>query len=124
MMKRIKNFNGKQFLKKATPYLLTALMVALCCASMVTGYGCDVWDKGQTTAKDVYTNVRNLSTYVAGAMFVIALLIAMFSKDQRKTDMAIDWAKKIFVIYLVILGAGWIFQWGKELMSDAPDIFG
>ena len=113
-----------QVSKKVMPYVLVMAIVVIGCALSTSGYSCDVWDKAKTTAKDIYEQVRELATYVAAAAFVISLLIALCMRDQRKVDMALDVAKKVVVIYLLILGAGWIFQWGRDLMTGAPDIFG
>lgn len=112
---------GKKVLKVT---LMVALVVAFVNLAQ-TNYICDdIWTKSRTTAQDIYTNVKELATYVAGTLFIIALGISFFSKDQRKVDSALDWAKRIFIVYLIILGAGYIFSYGRELFSSAPNIFG
>lgn len=121
----MQKINWKTIGKKA---LDAAFMVALVVAFAnltQTNYMCnDIWSTGKNTAKDIYDNVKSLATYVAGTLFIIALGISFFSKDQRKVDSAIEWAKRIFITYMVLLGAGYIFQYGRELVSNAPDIFG
>ncbi len=121
----MKEINWKSIGKKVlNATLMVALIVAFASLAQ-TNYMCDdIWSTGKSTAQDIYNNVKELATYIAGTLFIIALGISFFSKDQRKVDSAIEWAKRIFITYIVLLGAGYIFQYGRELVSNAPDIFG
>ncbi len=102
------------------------MFAALTMQSQVMDFACssNIWDKGKTTFKGIYDNVLSISIYVAAAFFIIALLVSFFVRDQRKVEVFFDWAKRIIFVYLIILGAGWLFAYGRELVSGAPDIFG
>lgn len=102
------------------------MFVFLTMQSQVMDFACssNIWDKGKTTFKGIYDNVLSISIYAAAAFFIIALLVTFFVRDQRKVEVFFDWAKRIIFVYLIILGAGWLFAYGRELVSGAPDIFG
>lgn len=121
----MKNIDYKPVLKKVLNVCLMLALVVCLVGISQTDFACtDIWNKSQTTAQDIYGKVRNLATYVAGTLFIISLGVSFFSKDERKVDQALGWAKRIFLTYLLILGAGYIFAYGRDLMSTAPDIFG
>lgn len=121
---QMKNVVSKPVAKKALNVCLTlAFLVCILCISQ-SDFACtDIWTKSQTTAQEIYGKVRDLASYIAGTLFIIALGVSFFSKDERKVDVAWSWAKRIFFTYLLILGAGYVFAYGRELMESAPDVF-
>ena len=115
---------NKPWIKKAMHLCLIIALVICIAGISQSDFACsDIWSKSQTTAQEIYGKVRDLATYIAGTLFIIALGVSFFSKDERKVDLAWGWAKRIFLTYLLILGAGYVFAYGRELMESAPDIF-
>lgn len=113
----------KKVAKKICEGLAMVALALLFVFLTANNYGCSsIWTKGQSMAEEIYTNVKNLAGFVAGAMFVVALFVSLFSKDTRKVEPWIDWAKRILIIFLVMQLGGWIFQWISQLSADAPTI--
>lgn len=90
-----------------TGFLCICLMMCLTVpASAVT-----IWDKANEMMKDVYTQIRNISTIAAIVTASVALLMMNFSRSGRTVEESRAWLKRIIITWAVLNGLGFIMAY-------------
>lgn len=95
--------------------------VLICSSTFV--FGTDIFKKGNEVLTGLYNDVVGISTVVAITAIVIALLISMFSHNQKMIDTMRGTAKGVAVTWLVINGIGFVVAYVKPWISNAPSPF-
>ena len=66
----------------------------------------DMWTVANDIIVDVYNKIAAISTVLAGLMTAVCCIGIKLSTNQQKSDMHIDWLKKIWVAWAIINGIG------------------
>lgn len=66
----------------------------------------DMWTVADKIIKDVYKEIAEISTVLAGLMSAVAVIGAKLSNNQHKVDQAWDWLKRIWIAWAIINGIG------------------
>lgn len=82
----------------------------------------DIFDVAKDSAGSIYTKVLMIDTPIAAVSIIIAMLVSMFSHNQKVIDESRQIAKSVAIAWLVINLIGAIFAFGKNLVgSDKSD---
>lgn len=74
-----------------------------------------------TVAGDLYADVLKIATPIAIVSFVVALLVSLFSHNQRAVDTSRGIAKGVLATWLVIMIAGAIFNYAAGQADKVTD---
>lgn len=103
----------KQQLLQALYMSCTALLLVVAVMAILTSaaYADDLGDTINTMANNIYALVRKIGTPVAGASIAVALLMTMFSHEQKHIDVTRAIAKGIVITYVILMLLGNIMNW-------------
>ena len=76
-----------------------------------------IWNRFSTILKDIYGQIVAISTIVAVTVASIALLIRMVSRNQRATEEATSWLKRIVVTWIILNSLGFIVAYLQPLIQ-------
>lgn len=76
-----------------------------------------IWDRFSAIMQDIYGQLVAISTIVAVTVAAIALIVRMFSRNQRAVDEATSWLKRIVVTWIVLNTLGFIVAYLQPLIS-------
>ena len=79
----------------------------------------DIFDKAKTMLDSVYGKIHAMTTVVAVLCATIALLIRMFSRNQRAIESANDWLKRIVISWLAINSLTFIINLLSDLSGNS-----
>lgn len=77
----------------------------------------DIFAVAKAGADTIYTKVLAVDTPIAAVSIIVAMLISMFSHNQKVIDESRQVAKTIFVAWIVINVIGAIMVFGKQLVE-------
>ncbi len=76
-----------------------------------------IWNRFSTILKDIYGQIVAISTIVAVTVASIALLIRMVSRNQRATEEATSWLKRIVVTWIILNSLGFVVAYLQPLIQ-------
>ena len=76
-----------------------------------------IWNRFSTIIKDIYGQIVAISTIVAVTVASIALLIRMVSRNQRATEEATSWLKRIVVTWIILNSLGFVVAYLQPLIQ-------
>ena len=76
-----------------------------------------IWSRFSTILKDIYGQIVAISTIVAVTVASIALLIRMISRNQRATEEATSWLKRIVVTWIILNSLGFVVAYLQPLIQ-------
>lgn len=96
--------------------LAGATIIANCVMTFADGEK-DIFEVAKAGADTIYTKVLAVDTPIAAVSIIVAMLISMFSHNQKVIDESRQVAKTIFVAWIVINVIGAIMVFGKKLVE-------
>lgn len=98
--------------------LAGATIVANCVMTFANEEGGkDIFAIAKSGADTIYSNVLKVDTPIAAVSIIVAMLISMFSHNQKVIDESRQVAKTIFVAWIVINVIGAIMLFGSKLVQ-------
>ena len=82
----------------------------------------DMWTVANRIIVDVYNKIAGISTVLAGLMTAVCCIGIKLSTSQQKSDMHVDWLKKIWVAWAIINGIGAILAYVRPLLQGLATI--
>ena len=76
-----------------------------------------ICNRFSTILKDIYGQIVAISTIVAVTVASIALLIRMVSRNQRATEEATSWLKRIVVTWIILNSLGFVVAYLQPLIQ-------
>lgn len=70
-----------------------------------------IWTKASEIMKDVYSQIRGISTIAAIVTASIALLLMNFSKSGKTVDESRAWLKRIIITWAIMNSLGFIMAY-------------
>ena len=80
-------------------------------------YAADIWSTFSSIMKDIYGKLVGVSTIIAVTAAAVALIIRMISRNQRATDEATSWLKRIVVTWIVLNTLGFAVAYLQPLIA-------
>ena len=85
--------------------------------SMQPVYADDIWTRFSSIMKDIYGKLVGISTIVAVTAAAIALIVRMISRNQRATEEATSWLKRIVVTWVILNTLGFCVAYLQPLIA-------
>ena len=82
----------------------------------------DMWSVANRIIVDVYNKIAGISTVLAGLMTAVCCIGIKLSTSQQKSDMHVDWLKKIWVAWAIINGIGAFLAYVRPLLDGLNTI--
>lgn len=82
----------------------------------------DMWVVANRIIVDVYNKIAGISTVLAGLMTAVCCIGIKLSTSQQKSDMHVDWLKKIWVAWAIINGIGAFLAYVRPLLDGLNTI--
>lgn len=82
----------------------------------------DMWTVANRIIVDVYNKIAGISTVLAGLMTAVCCIGIKLSTSQQKSDMHVDWLKKIWVAWAIINGIGAFLAYVRPLLQGLATI--
>lgn len=97
--------------------MLSALVSILC----ISVSAADIFAVAKSLIRAVLASVQDMSTILACACIAICALILIFTKDQKASDSALSWLKRIIIAVILINTVGSILTYiiGKLQKANA-----
>lgn len=83
----------------------------------------DLFAKGETEAKNLYTNINKLVLPLAAVVAVVSLILYFMSSNPQKAEKRKDWFVKVLLTYGAIVGLGYFFVTVKNIMGEGPALW-
>lgn len=90
-----------------------ALSTSFVCADALG----DMFNKFGDTFNDIYKNILGISTIAAVVVVAVALIIKMFTKDERAAAQCNSWIKRTCMTWLILNALKLVVDYGKDLTS-------
>lgn len=103
-------------IKRAVTIFGSCMSASILATQMVMGE--DIFDRFATLANTVYMRILAISTIVAVCVCAVALLIRMFSHNQKSVDDATAWIKRIAISYVILNTLGLIVAFFAPLVAN------
>jgi uncharacterized membrane protein YozB (DUF420 family) len=100
---------------KAFAGILSGLVCMKASASFI--FGADLFSNIETMMADLYGAIFAISTGLAALMILCALIVIMVTNNQRTTETAKSWAKRIVIVWLIINCLGY----GMDMLQELTD---
>lgn len=82
----------------------------------------DMWTVANKIIVDIYNKIAAISTVLAGLMTAVCCIGIKLSTSQQKSDMHVDWLKKIWVAWAIINGIGAFLAYVQPLLEGLNSI--
>ena len=96
-----------------------ALVSGLATTLIVTGSAAGIFAVVKSMLSTVLTSVQGISTILACVCIAICALILIFTKDQKASDGALSWLKRIILAVVLINAAGSVLTYLISALSKA-----
>lgn len=73
-----------------------------------------IFAKAKDMLGSLYADILGITTIIAVLCAVIALLMRMFSSNQKTVDTATQWLKRIVISWIIINTLGYFVNWLSE----------
>ena len=97
----------------------SATLGAMATSLFVMGNAADIETVAKAMLNSVLTSVQSVSTILAVVCIAICALILIFTKDQKASDGALSWLKRIIIAVVLINTAGSILTYITTKLSAA-----
>ena len=108
----------KKILARVIPITLYIMLLLTTHAFAVE----DMWTVANRIIVDVYNKIAGISTVLAGLMTAVCCIGIKLSTSQQKSDMHVDWLKKIWVAWAIINGIGAFLAYARPLLQGLNTI--
>jgi uncharacterized membrane protein YozB (DUF420 family) len=102
----------------AKAYMGMTMGVTTLMMTVNTAFAADIWTEFKDMMTDIYNKLLGVTTIIAVVLIVLALIIRMTGfGNQKATDQATAWIKRIAVSWFIINTLGFIIAYVQPLVA-------